>query len=177
MRKMIAIGQRLLTSVIVAGMAAGALAQDAGPTPPTPPRSVGGHIGVAVPLVMINEDDTNTVDDNFVIANPIGIGFKLSEKLVLDFEVIVQNPVDPSGTSSLVVDPGLVYNFGAFAAGLRAASVINQPANFGLIPLINKGIANVGGGTWFIEAAFPMFVHAEPPDFTLDIVLHTGVGF
>jgi hypothetical protein len=178
MAKTNAIKQRLLASVMMACIAGVAWAQEPGPTPPTEPRRVGGHIGVAVPLVMINEDDTDTVGDNFVIANPIGIGFKLSERLVLDFEMIVQNPVDPSGTTGLVIDPGLVYNFGAFAAGLRVASVINQPANFGLIPLINKGIADLGGGTtWFVEAAFPMFVRSEPPDYTLDIVVHTGIGF
>jgi hypothetical protein len=172
----------LLRALAVASacVAAGALAQEPGPTPPAPAtgRSVGGHIGVAVPLVMINEDDTNTVGDNFVIAVPIGIGFKLSEKLVLDFETIVQTPVDPSGTTSLVVDPGLVYNLGPFAAGLRVAWAINQPANVGLIPLVNKGLADLGGGvTWFVEAAFPMFIRSEPPDFTLDVVFHTGFGF
>lgn len=170
--------QRLLMAVLIACFAAGVTAQEPGPTTPAPPRSVGGHVGVAVPLVFINEDDTETIGDTFVIANPIGVGFKLSDRLVLDFEIIVQNPVDPSGTTGLVIDPGLVYNFGAFAAGLRVASAINQPANFGVIPLVNKGIVDLGGGaTWFIEAAFPMFVRSEPPDFTLDIVLHTGFGF
>ena len=178
MAKTIAVAQRLLASVFVACMAGGVLAQEPGPTTPSTPRSVGGHVGIAVPLVMINEDDTDTIADNFVIANPIGIGFKLSERLVLDLEIIVQNPVDPSGTTSLVVDPGLVYNFGAFAAGLRVASVINQPSNVGLIPLINKGLVDLGDGvTWFVEAAFPMFVRSEAPDFTMDVVLHTGVGF
>jgi hypothetical protein len=178
MVKMLAVGRRALMSMAFAGIAVGALAQEPGPTPPTTPRSVGGHVGVAVPLVMINEDDTETIGDNFVIANPIGIGFKLSERLVLDLEMIVQNPVDPSGTTSLVIDPGIVYNFGAFAAGLRVASAINQPSNFGVIPLINKGLMDLGGGaTWFVEAAFPAFVRSEPPDFTLDIVFHTGVGF
>jgi len=178
MVKISAVGHRLLTGMMIACIASGALAQEPGPTTPATPRSVGGHVGVAVPLVFINEDDTKTISDTFVIANPIGIGFKLSEKLVLDMEFIVQNPVDPSGTTSLVVDPGLVYNFGPFAAGLRVASAINQPANVGLIPLINRGLVNLGGGaTWFVEAAFPAFIHSTPPDVTLDIVFHTGIGF
>lgn len=174
------IGLRMLVIVVVGCMAAGGVAQEPGPTPPEPakPRSIGGHVGVAVPLVMINEDDTETIGDNFVIANPIGIGFKLTDRLVMDFEIIVQNPVDPSGTTGLVIDPGLVYNFGPFAAGLRIASAINQPSNFGVIPLINRGLMDLGDGTtWFIEAALPTFVRSEPPDFTMDVVVHTGIGF
>jgi hypothetical protein len=128
--------------------------------------------------VFINEDDTETIGDRTVIATPIGIGWKLTDRLIVDFETIVQNPVDPSGTTSFVVDPGLIYNFGPFAAGLRIASEIGADANVGLIPLVNKGLVDLGNGvTWFAEAAFPTFIHARPPDFTMNIVFHTGLGF
>jgi hypothetical protein len=31
---------------------------------------------------------------------------------------------------------------------------------------------------WFVEAAFPVFLHSDPdPDYTFDVVLHTGIGF
>jgi hypothetical protein len=162
--------------LLVAGLPALSAAQPPAEAPPG--RRVGGHVGLALPLVFIDEDDTEYVGDRWVIATPIGIGWKLTDRLVVDFETIVQNPVDPSGTTSLVVDPGLIYNFGPFAAGLRIASEIGADANVGLIPLINKGLVDLGGGTtWFVEAAFPTFVHATPPDFTMNIVFHTGIGF
>ncbi len=161
---------RLLAVVALAGVPVAVLAQ-AG-------RSVGGHVGIATPLVTVTSDDTTDIGDNFVLAAPVGVTVKLSDRLAVDFEMIVQNPVDPRGESSLVVDPGVVYNFGPFALGLRVASAIGKPANVGVIPLINRGIAPVGGGTWFIEAAFPTFMHSDPdPDFTFDVVLHTGIGF
>lgn len=140
---------------------------------------VGGHIGVAVPLLMVNEDETTDVADNTIVVAPIGVTVKLTDRLAVDFETQVVSPVDPRGDSSLVVAPGVVYNLGLFAAGLRVASAIEAPANIGLIPLVNRGLVNLGGGaTWFIEAAFPTFLHSDPdPDWTFDIVIHTGIGF
>jgi hypothetical protein len=139
---------------------------------------VGGHIGLATPLVTIpSEGDTTYISDQFTLVMPIGVTVKLSDRLAVDFETQVANPVDPEGTTALVVAPGLVYNFGAFAGGLRVASEIGAPSNIGLIPLINKGIAPVGAGTWFVEAAFPTFVRSKSPDFTFTVVVHTGIGF
>lgn len=153
---------------------------------PSPHPGIGGHVGVALPLVTLS-DETTTIGDNFTLAFPIGIGFKLSEKVAIDFETVVNNPVSPRGTTSLVVDPGIVYDMGSFVIGLRLAWKVQADTNFGVIPLIHKGIANIGGGAnWFVEAAFPTFVSvgADPGDVNgdkttaeLNVVFHTGVGF
>jgi hypothetical protein len=160
---------RVLPVALVAALApAGALAQ----------ARVGGHVGLAVPLVTIpSEGDTTDVGDQFTLVAPIGVTVKLSDRVAIDLETQVANPVDPSGTTALVVAPGIVYNFGPFAAGLRVASEIGADSNVGLIPLINKGLFPVGAATWFVEAAFPTFVHATPPDVTFTAVIHTGLGF
>ncbi len=73
-----------------------------------------------------------------------------------------QNPISPPGTTGLVVDPGIVYNWGAFATGLRLAFQTHANTNVGLIPLINFGLADLGGATWFIEGAFPTFIQSQP---------------
>jgi hypothetical protein len=164
---------RILTGAMVWCIAAEAGAQDAPAA-----RSVGGHIGLATPLFTATSDDNSNIGDQFTLVAPIGVTVKTGGPLAFDFEFQVANPIDPSGNTSLVIAPGLVYNLGPFAAGLRLASAIGPPANVGLIPLINRGVADLGNGvTWFVEAAFPMFVHAEPPDFSLDVVVHTGIGF
>ena len=138
-------------------------------------KSVGGHIGIATSFVTL-KSHTETISDRFGIAAPIGIGFKVSENLAVDFEMVVSNDLKPKpGSSGLTVDPGIVYNWGAFATGLRGAVKIGQLSNVGLIPLINKGLVDMGGATWFIEAAFPTFV--QDKKLSLDMVLHTGVGF
>jgi hypothetical protein len=83
--------------------------------------------------------------------------------------------VHPNGTTGLVVDPGVVYDTGPLAIGLRVAWKINQLRNVGLIPLFNRGLVHAGGVTWFVEAAFPTFVQHGGVEF--NAVLHTGVGF
>lgn len=146
---------------------------------------VGGHVGLAAPLVTIpSEGDTTDIGDQFTLVAPIGITVKLTERLAVDFETQVGNPIDPMRSdatttrrTSLVVAPGLVYNFGPFAAGLRVASEIGAESNVGLIPLVNRGLFPVGAATWFVEAAFPTFVHASQPDVTFTAVIHTGIGF
>jgi hypothetical protein len=136
---------------------------------------LGGHVGVALPLVSVSSK-TTTIADNVTILDPIGVSVKMSPHLVIDFETVVSTPVKPAGGSTgLVVDPGVVYDWGAVATGLRAAWQIGQPANFGLIPLVNKGIVDLGRATWFVEAAFPTFYSDHRV--TFNVVLHTGVGF
>jgi hypothetical protein len=158
----------VLAALVVTLAPAGALAQ----------ARVGGHVGLAVPLVTIpSEGDTTDVGDQFTLVAPIGVTVKLSDRVAIDLETQVANPVDPSGTTALVVAPGVVYNFGPFAAGLRVASEIGADSNVGVIPLVNKGLFPVGAATWFVEAAFPTFVHATPPDVTFTAVIHTGFGF
>jgi hypothetical protein len=144
---------------------AGQAAQSAGPR-------LGGHVGTATPLVTVSKN-TRTIADQFTLLHPIGISFKFQE-VVVDFETVVVNPVEPGGNVGLVIDPGVVYNFGDFAAGLRAAWQ-QSGSNFGLIPLVNKGLVDFNQATWFVEAAFPTFYRSNSVEF--NAVLHTGVGF
>ena len=60
------------------------------------------------------------------------------------------------------------------AAGLRLAWQ-QAESNFGLIPLVNKGIVDIGEATWFVEAAFPTFYANDTV--ALNMVLHSGIGF
>ena len=137
-------------------------------------KPVGGHVGVAVPLVTL-ADPVTSISDQFTILNPIGIGFKTSQHVIVDFETVVVSPVDPAGTTGLVVDPGVIYDWGGVATGARVAFQIGNRVNVGLIPLVNVGLADLGGAKWFVEGAFPIFY--VPKDVSLTIVAHTGVGF
>jgi hypothetical protein len=149
---------------------AAALAQDA-----PAGKTIGGHIGVAVPLLMFDHP-TKNVGDQLNIAHPIGIGFKLANGLVIDFEVVVANHIDQNkAPTTLTIDPGVVYNWGPAATGLRVKWDVGAPPNIGIIPLINRGIVDFGGATWFVEAAFPTTIVNSNINF--DVVLHTGVGF
>jgi hypothetical protein len=133
---------------------------------------LGGHVGVATPFVTVSSE-TTTIADAFTLLHPIGISIKF-DKVTVDLETVVVNPIDPSGEVGLVIDPGVVYNFGPVAAGLRLAWQ-QAESNFGLIPLVNKGLVNIGEATWFVEAAFPTFYSDSTIQFNM--VLHSGVGF
>lgn len=138
---------------------------------------VGGHIGIAAPLVTVTSDDSTNIVDDFVIVNPIGVTVTLTDRMAVDFETQVVSPIDPEGNTGFVVAPGLIYNAGPAALGLRVAWQIGAPANVGLIPLINKGLVPLGDATWFVEAAFPTFISTEEPDVAFNAVFHTGIAF
>jgi hypothetical protein len=160
-------------------------------SPGNPYRLVGGHIGAAVPLVSFHHQGktTQTASDQLTIAVPIGVTVHMSPDWVVDFETIVGNNVKPAGGSGLTVDPGIVYVGGPVALGLRIKFDIapTGPVNVGLIPLVHKGLVDFGDMNWFIEAAFPITYSrvgsaASPTgqginDYTLAIVLHTGIAF
>ena len=152
--------------------------------------SVGGHIGLATPIVTVSKT-TTTIGDGLTLLTPLGVTVKPGGKLAIDFEVVVATPVSKPDGNGLVIDPGIVYNWGAFATGLRLAFKTNHVTNVGVIPLINFGLADLGGATWFIEAAFPTFVESEADEVPVgsteapkhhargefNAVLHTGFGF
>ena len=147
-------------------------------------RMVGGHIGVAVPLVAfhINQPEgakgTTSISDQFTIAVPIGVSVHLSPEWLVDFENIVVNNVSPWGAAGLVVDPGVIYTGWPVAVGLRVkfdvAPIAN--ANVGIIPLVNKGLVPIGDGMWFVEAAVPITA-TKTQGLSIGIVAHTGIGF
>jgi hypothetical protein len=137
-------------------------------------KPVGGHVGIAVPLVTL-ADPVTSISDQFTILTPIGVGFKTSQHVIVDFETVVVSPVDPAGVTGLVVDPGVIYDWGGAATGLRLAFQIGNRVNIGMIPLVNVGLADLGGAKWFVEGAFPLFY--VPKDVSLTVVAHTGVGF
>jgi hypothetical protein len=155
------------------------------PAAPSPHAGIGGHVGVAIPFVFLNSDKTQTIGDQFTLAFPIGIGFQLTDKAAIDFETIVGNPISPRGGTGLTVDPGIVYNTGAFVLGGRIGFDVGAPTNFKFIPLIHKAIGNLGAGAnWFVEAAFPITLSfstdamgANKTTAELDLVFHTGIGF
>jgi hypothetical protein len=141
---------------------------------PPPPKPVGGHVGIAIPFVTVSKK-TTSISDQFSILTPIGIGFKVSKHVAVDFETIVATDVSPWGNTTLVVDPGVIYGIDRLALGLRIARAINAPANIAFVPLVNYGLVDLGGATWFVEAAFPIGYSEHQASLT--VVAHTGIGF
>lgn len=159
-----------------------------GEQPPTWPR-VGGHWGIAVPIVNIASDDVTVIGADFVqVGIAPGATIKLSERWAIDLEFIAfsrwqfaQTAAPASVRTIMVVDPGLVYNFGPLLAGLRTAVQISEgmPFNFGVVPIVNKGFP-LGRVSWFVELDLPFFVYGEPnrsATVSFTPLLQTGLGF
>ncbi|MSP25419.1 MAG: hypothetical protein EXR75_09695 [Myxococcales bacterium] len=124
---------------------------------------------------MTRSSKTTTIKDDQTLLAPIGVGFNITNNVIIDFEVVVATDLSPNGGTELVVDPGIVYTRLPVALGLRVASNISHPKNVGLIPLAHYGLVDFGAGNWFIEAAFPTFVE-KGKGLEFKAVLHTGIG-
>src|SRR3954470_12829938 len=178
----------------VAGAEESPPAKAAAPDFPRWPR-VGGHFGIAIPIAAFDNDGTSAIGRDFVqIGITPGITLKLTDRWAIDFEFIGFSRWDrnPPGTPDkshtvFVVDPGVVYNFGPVAGGLRLAVQIGQdvPLNFGLVPIgvvpfkISKRVS------YFLELDLPVFITAVAGTATtpsrvigsLTILLQTGFAF
>lgn len=160
-------------------------------TKPAPATSeagpkIGGHFGMALPLLNIDNDRTTGIGKDFwALGITPGITVKLDERWMIDFEFIgfsrwekVKDGPDVSRTV-WVVDPGVLYNFGKVVAGVRAAMLIGagQPFNVGVVPIVVLPFEISKKVKYFLELDVPMFIHAAPGKTTESVGLLFQTGF
>ncbi|HYX52861.1 MAG TPA: hypothetical protein VE783_05375 [Candidatus Limnocylindrales bacterium] len=147
--------------------------------------SVGGHIGVVLPLVTHAGGDTTTIGDNFSIGFPMGMTIKGKGRMAFDME-FVPSVQDTPRQVGLLVHPGILYGVGhGFTVGTRAAFDVNS-TQFGFTPLLNKSwpirAENSFFKAYFAEAVLPVrfnrptgpnAVNTNPVTFGV----HFGLGF
>lgn len=163
-------------------------AKAAAPGFPAWPR-IGGHLGLAVSVFAVDNDGTIAIGRDYVqVGVTPGITVKVADHWAVDFEFIGFSRWDfgkdgkPDRASTLfVVDPGVVYNFGRVAAGLRVAVIVGegQPLNYGLIPIGVVPIRIDERLSWFFEIDLPVFVSGTPGRAlgSFGTVLQSGVAF
>src|SRR5262249_47230279 len=89
-------------------------------------NTVGGHMGLAFPIVSTTGDHTTTINHDFSMAFPIGISIKGSGRMFFDLEFV---PVvqDSPRNVSFIAHPGLLWGIGhGFSAGGRLAFDVNS---------------------------------------------------
>jgi hypothetical protein len=135
---------------------------------------LGGHVGIALPLVVFQGDDATSLGDEFSIGIPFGVGVKIRPDLIFDMELV---PFITDGRTNLVVHPGMIYNFyGAWAAGLRFAVETNGDS-WGFTPLLNRNLFEIAEGVnLFAELDIPIRI-VKDQDTAVAIATHFGVGF
>jgi len=140
---------------------------------------LGGHVGIAFPLMSVDAHGATGIGkDFFTVSVPIGITYHLSERWAVDLEAVVSNElmIRPSPATGFTVDPGVLYTFGQVIVGGRVASHVGPSANVGVIPLvcIPGVVAWERVVSFFVEIDAPVWL-APSPSFGLQ--LHMGVGF
>ncbi|HEX3770473.1 MAG TPA: hypothetical protein VHV30_06405 [Polyangiaceae bacterium] len=136
---------------------------------------LGGHVGAVVPLVTVDSAGTQGIGDFVTVAIASGVTVKLGPQVAVDFEDVVGEPLKPKGgTTGLTIDPGVIYDPGPLALGVRLAVQVGAPANLGIIPLVHKGFS-LGDASWFLEVDLPLA--DVDGSWTFTVALHTGVSF
>ena len=145
-------------------------------------NSVGGHIGIAFPLVTHAGGETTTIADNFTVAFPMGVTIKRDgSKLAFDFEFVAAVQKTPRRVN-LTVHPGLIWDLGHnFAGGIRAAFDVNQ-TSYGFTPLLAYGWAIKGhkNNKVFLEFDLPVrFAKPSPGNNVASVTaaIHLGTAF
>lgn len=142
---------------------------------------VGGHVGIAVPLLTLAEDPTFIGADFVTVGVTPGITVHLDDKWAVDFEFIAMNEWKNGGsTTTFVVDPGIVRKFKGWSGGLRVATQVGAPTNIGLVPIVVVPFKVSEKVSYFLEADIPLFLRQGidgkfRPSATL--LFQTGVGF
>lgn len=147
---------------------------------PTVTTKVGGHLGLALPLLTIGSDLTVIGDDFVNVGVTPGITVKLNDRWAVDFEFIAFNAWKGGTTAAtFVVDPGVVYAFDSVVAGLRVATEIGAARNIGLVPIIVKPFEIREGLSYFLELDLPLFLRDDGEDMkpSLTVLLQSGFAF
>jgi hypothetical protein len=142
--------------------------------------TLGGHIGVVLPLVTRANGATTTIADDFTIGFPMGITVRRSQDFAFDLEIVPAVQNDPLHVG-LTIHPGIVGGLGGgWGAGVRLAFDVNQ-ASWGFTPIVNHGLLQVGhGAALFAELVLPIRFQedAAGKSFTsFGVGVHIGVGF
>ena len=145
-------------------------------------NSVGGHIGIAFPLVTHADGETTTIGDNFTTAFPMGITIKRNgSKMAFDFE-FVPAIQDKGRKVNLTIHPGVIWDLGHnFAGGIRAAFDVNQ-TSYGFTPLLAYawGIKGHKNNKIFLEFDLPVrFSRPTPGNNVASVTaaIHLGTAF
>jgi hypothetical protein len=145
--------------------------------------TLGGHIGFVLPLVTDSSGNVTSLADAPSVGFPMGITVKGGGRTAFDLEFIPQYNATGPRLTTLTVHPGVLWGFrDTWAAGIRAAFVINQPT-VGFTPLLHKNFPIKNHGllkAYFVEADLPVRFNRPtnaPATNAVTFAMHFGVAF
>jgi hypothetical protein len=138
---------------------------------------LGGHFNLAIPIVTFGTSSPTTVigEDFGKLGLAPGVTVKLDEHWMVDFEFVAYSNFKGSNLSEVVIDPGVLYNFGPLVAGLRTAVAVGggNTQNWGFIPIVVKTVP-LGRVSLLFELDFPIFIRETQTTFTLQPQIGTA---
>jgi hypothetical protein len=144
-------------------------------------NTVGGHFGVAFPLVTRADGKTTNLGDNFTTAFPMGITIKRQgARMAFDLELVPAIQDSPRQVN-LTIHPGLIWNLkGHWNGGIRAAFDVNQPS-WGFTPLLAREFP-IPGHNFKLFAEVDVPIRFQKPSIghnvtAVTLAVHIGTAF
>lgn len=174
------IGVSTVLSLAPAALAEEPPSATSGPPPSSAAPVLGGHLGLALPIVTFASKTTVIGSDFVTIGMTPGITVHLDDDWAIDFEFVALNEVKSTpAPTTFVVDPGVVRKFGAVSAGLRVATQVGTLSNVGLVPILVVPFKLSKQFSYFVEGDIPLFLRDDGTQMqpSASFQLQTGVGF
>jgi hypothetical protein len=172
---------RAVAMFAISSLASSAHAQAITPPPSPAFDPVGGHLGIAIPIVTLASPRTTVIGSDFVTIGLVpGISVNLDEHWAIDFEFIALNELKQTpAATTFVVDPGVVRHFDALAVGLRVATQVGALTNVGLVPIVVIPFKLSRQFSYFVEGDIPLFLRDDGTKLqpSASFQFQTGVGF
>ena len=157
----------------------------AAPPPAAPPPAetapkLGGHLGLALPVLTLSQETTTIGGDFVSIGITPGITYHLDDKWSIDLEFIAFNEVKRAhSATTFVVDPGVLRKFDGFVLGGRVATQVGAPTNIGLVPIVVVPFKVSDQFSYFVEADVPLFArdNGRAAVFSATLQFQTGFAF
>jgi hypothetical protein len=142
--------------------------------------AIGGHLGMALPIVTFGSKTTAIGADFTTVGITPGVTIHLDAHWAIDFEFIAFNELkNTPAATTFVVDPGVLRKFDGFVAGLRVATQVGAPSNVGLVPIFVVPVKVSNRISWFVEVDVPLFLRDDGRKVQASAtgLFQTGVGF
>ena len=141
-------------------------------------RSVGGHVGVALPLVSRSQGETTMLVDDFAIIFPMGVVLRLNTGLPIDLAVV---PTLHKHRVEFSMGVNTIHGIGhGFAVGGGVFVDVSNRA-WGFAPAFDRVLLHMAGGRalvgdLFVPVAFHKDTHGARYA-SIGVATHVGVAF
>ena len=142
-------------------------------------HSVGGHVGVAVPVFSHAQGNTTMMTEDFAVTVPIGVVFRKTSSVPID--VAVSPTLLKNGRVIFGVGVGTAHGIGhGLAAGMSMFVDVSNRA-WGLAPALDRVLLHMDGGRLLLGDLFvPVGFYKDTKGVgytSIGVAMHLGIAF